>query len=420
MVNDKTSSTIHIPSLDAYFEQTLKDKQKLSFNVVATIVDQKTERLYEETKEMVSFGLSSKTTSDAWSVIGEGIYENELEKGKISAGLKHFQKWTDNDYLTDALVNSSMQQSESYLYTDYTGRLKRLNYSIGIGGKRSWFEQKNGEGYTHYNFQPTISLNYIINDRASFRYRLNIYNNIPLLAELTNAEVAIDSLQVRRGNPSLKPDMSYNNTIVFDYSFKKLYLSLYGTHWYSTNFVRGTTLLENNHIVRTYQNAGKFHRIYAELYGRLSLLNNKLILSANLGVNRFTTMDNVYNVLNYVLYASYLYQGWMFYAQTYDMGAGFTGEIKRIRGIGNSIGFQYQKNHYTLGAGIRNVFIHSKTITENISHIAPYISTQLANDMNNFVFLKFAVKFEYVRKFNTGRQRISNSDTGSSTLEMGK
>jgi hypothetical protein len=421
VMKDYTSTVVHLPSLDLYFEQALAAKQKLSVNVVATDRRQDTERRYqEEIADREPLLFSSDITSDAYSIIAEGIYENELEKGQLNIGLKHFQKWSDNEYRTPVTLNSAMQQTETNLYAEFSSRFRRLDYTVGIGGKRSWFEQNGKDGYTYYNLQPTLNLNYNFSEQGSLRYRLSIYNDVPPLAELTDAEVAIDSFQVRRGNPSLSPGMSYNNTLIVGYSIGKLSLSLYATHWYSTKFVRERALLEGNTIVRTYQNAGDFHRIYVEFSPRLLLLQNKLVIQGGYGLTRFMNMGDVYTVPNYFIYAGYSYKDWNFYAQWYDRGAGYSGEVKYIFGMGNSIGLQYRKKHYIFGAGASNILIQSKTVTKNVSPIAPYTHTLLMADKNNLFFLKFAVNFEFGRKFNAKRQSLSNSDSDSNTLGVGK
>jgi len=111
-MKDYTATKVQLPSLDIYLEQTLTAKQKLSLNVVTTDRYQDTERRYEETKDSApSYTFLTQLTSNAYSVIGEGIYENELGAAKLNIGLKHLQKWTNNDYRLDVLTQSAMQQS---------------------------------------------------------------------------------------------------------------------------------------------------------------------------------------------------------------------------------------------------------------------------------------------------------------------
>ncbi|MDR0681693.1 MAG: outer membrane beta-barrel family protein [Dysgonamonadaceae bacterium] len=263
---------------------------------------------------------------------------------------------------------------------------------------------------------------YRFNDKGSFRYRLNIYNDVPTLAQLTDADVWIDSLQIRRGNPALTPGMSYNNTALVDYSVNnKLYLSLRAVHWYSSNFTQENTFLEGNKVIRSYQNSDNFQRLTFDFYSRLSLINNRFILSANCGMHRFSASGYIYTAPYYYLNAQFNYKNWQLYAMLYDQGAGFSGEIKYIQGNGNYLGVQYSKKNYVFGILLANMFIDAKTTTENISRIAPYTKNVYVKDMLYALSLKFAMNIDFGRKFTTGQQKISNSDSGSSnTLSTGK
>lgn len=288
-MTDYTSDKVHLPSLDFYLEKTLTEKQKMSLNIVSTARFEYLNRKYEEHNDISDYYLKTDLESDAYSLIGEGIYENSIGKGKLNIGIKHFQKWTNNDYLIEDLVNSKMKQSETYLYSEYIGNIQRLNYTIGIGGKRSWYSQNGGESeYAYYNFQPTLSLHYKIKDNFSVRYRLNMYNNVPTLSQLTNVDMIIDSLQIRRGNPDLKPGMSYQNVVMSDFTINKLYLSARIEHWYSPDFIQDKTFFENNKIVRGYTNVDRFKRLTCDIYSRLSLFKDKLVLAANIGMHRYS------------------------------------------------------------------------------------------------------------------------------------
>jgi hypothetical protein len=425
-MKDHSSYYVHLPSLDIYFEKMLTDKQKLAVNVVATDRYQDSKREYEEIKENSSYNFLSNLTSNAYSVISESIYENDLDDSrtkKLNIGLKHIQKWANNDYLTPVLFHSSMQQNETYLYSEYMGSIHRFNYAIGIGGKRSWYSQNEGnDKYVYFNFQPTLNLQYKINDKGSFRYRLNMYNDAPSLNQLTDADILIDSLQIRRGNPALKPGLSYQNMTVLDYTFNKLYLSFRTTHWYSTNFIQEKSFLEKNRVIRSYINAGNFQRLTFDIYARLSLFNNRFVLSPNIGMHRFQTWRSsyIFTVPYYFINAQFNYKNWLFYAMLYDQGAGFTGEIKYFHGNGNYIGAQYTRKNYTFGFTLSNMFIDAVTKTENISNVAPYIKKVFERDKIYALNLKFAMTFDFGRKQNSGQQKIVNSDSGSNVLNTGK
>lgn len=114
-----------------------------------------------------------------------------------------------------------MKQSETYLYTEFSGRVKKLNYTAGIGVSRSWLKQEGEEDYQYYTFRPKVSLQYNFTDNMYFRVNGSVNNVSPSLSELSAIEQYIDTLQIRRGNPYLKPYKSYD--MQANYLYKKEY-----------------------------------------------------------------------------------------------------------------------------------------------------------------------------------------------------
>ena len=85
-------------------------------------------------------------------MIGEGIYEKGFEKGRLSAGLKHTQAFSDNTYAGNLEYKTNMKQADTYLYSEFQGKWNRLNYTVGIGVSRSWLKQEGEEGYHSWGF----------------------------------------------------------------------------------------------------------------------------------------------------------------------------------------------------------------------------------------------------------------------------
>ena len=65
----------------------------------------------------------TKVDGKRYSVIGEGIYEKELETG-ISAGLKHTQAYTDNVYSGSGDYTTPYDGDLNRIYAQYVGTWK--------------------------------------------------------------------------------------------------------------------------------------------------------------------------------------------------------------------------------------------------------------------------------------------------------
>jgi len=144
--------------------------------------------LQEWKNDILLSDILSNVDGDKYSIIGEGIYERQFEAGRLGGGLKHTQSWTDNTYSGTVGGRTKMKQSETYLYTEFSGRVKKLNYTAGIGVSRSWFKQEGEEDYQYYTFRPKVSLQYNFTDNMYFRVNGSVNNVSPSLSELSAIE----------------------------------------------------------------------------------------------------------------------------------------------------------------------------------------------------------------------------------------
>ena len=81
-LDDKTKERNHLPSLDLYYQQNLKNDQRLIFNLVGTYIKSSNTRIYQEKQEgIANTELYSDIAGKKYSLIAEGIYEKKLEQG---------------------------------------------------------------------------------------------------------------------------------------------------------------------------------------------------------------------------------------------------------------------------------------------------------------------------------------------------
>ena len=109
-------------------------------------------QVWEELESIPLTDIYTKVDGKRYSVIGEGIYEKELETGRISAGLKHTQAYTDNVYSGSGDYTTHMTESESYMYAQYVGTWKKLVYNVGLGASRNYLSQENSGSYNRWYF----------------------------------------------------------------------------------------------------------------------------------------------------------------------------------------------------------------------------------------------------------------------------
>ena len=422
---EKSSSETHIPSVDLYFQSNLKNQQFLMFNLVGTYIDTGKKRYYSEmTGNETLTELLSDIDGDKYSVIGEGIYEKGFKSGSLSAGIKHTQSYTDNTYTGSTNAESTMKQAETYLYAEFKGKVKRFNYSLGIGGTRSWMSAQ-GNGYQDYTLRPTISLKYNLTDKSSIKYTANLYSSSPSLSDLENVEQIVDSMQIRRGNSQLKPYMVYAHSLNYEMSKGIFNGGVYVGHRYSDKPIMESTTLENGKFVRSMENQKSWQRLNTEVSISVKPFKDLLTMKFSGGMAHFDSRG-----LNYHhTYTNWYYNGtlnatykdWSLYGNIKKGRNNFYGETMSRNENFHSIGMNYRHKSLTLGMMTLNPFTKTwKGGDDNYNALAPSKERIYIGNLSRMMVFSVSYNFNFGRKFSSVEKRLNNEDKDSGVLDAGK
>ncbi|MGG6497740.1 UNVERIFIED_CONTAM: TonB-dependent receptor, partial [Bacteroidetes bacterium 56_B9] len=85
-------------------------------------------------------------------------------------------------------------------------------------------------------------------DNSYLRWKGNIYNASPSLGDLSDVEQAVDSFQIRRGNPHLKSYMCYHTELTYEWKKGIFYTNLWGAYDYRPNAIMDEKIQEGNKI----------------------------------------------------------------------------------------------------------------------------------------------------------------------------
>ena len=419
-------SRSHLPSLDLYYMRTLKNKQTITANIVGTYINTDANQNYtEKEEEEVLSDVLSNVLGKKYSLIGEGIYEKNWDFGRLSSGVKHSQAWTDNTYAGTVGGNTRMKQSETYLFAEFSGKLKRLNYMGGVGVARSWFKQEGEDSYQYYSFRPKVSLQYNMTDNTFIRLGGSVGNTSPALSELSAIEQIIDTLQIRRGNPYLTPYMNYNTYLNYEYK-KGLFtggVNLY--YWYSPDMIMEETLFENNKFIRTYANQNSWQKVSGDLNVRFGPIKNILMFNITGGVNHFIsdgrTYRHTYTNLYYTASVMAMYKKFMGMFQIGSPRNNFVGETMHGGENIHLFMLRYNQGKFTAGAGIMLPFSSLyKREDENRNRYAPYKMESFSTSASRMLLLTFSWNFEFGRKYKGGNKRLNNIDTDAGIVKGDK
>lgn len=418
---DKSSAKSNTPSLDFYFQKNLKNEQLLIFNIVGTYIHSTSTRLYQERREEnLTTDIFSGVKGDKYSFIGEGIYERKIADGKLSAGLKHTQSYTNNVYSGNVETDINLRFAETYGYAEYQFKKSKFNYTFGLGLMRTYNSQ-GGNSNIKYILRPNLRISYNINDNTYIRYNGLISGYSPSLSDLNNVEQEIDSLQIRRGNPNLKTVVYYVNTLNAGYNKGILGIELYMRHSYDHKPIMEQITFEEGKFIRTDINQKGFHRLYAETALKLKPFKDYLTLSVTPGVNRYISYGESYThtYTNWRVRGSIVvnYKQWSLSAEAYSRWNNFWGETQSIGERIHMIMAGYKADKWSLNLGILEPFSNNYSVgSRNRSALVPTQSDVYTDKLNKIIMINFSLNLNFGRQYKAADKRLNNDDTDSGIM----
>lgn len=424
---DRTKESWSRPSLDLYYQQGLKNKQLLVFNVVGTYNKEKSRRLYQESlQDELLTDINNNVLGDKYSLIGEAVYEKQFSKGNsLSFGLRHTQSFANNEYRNGHYYETDMNQGDTYVYGEYRGKVKKLDYRLGVGVTRSYYKQSGDDSYENYSFNPRLVLHYALPGNSFVRWKSDISNASPSLGDLSAVEQIVDSLQIRRGNPNLKAYLRYHTELTYEWQKGIFYSNLWGAYDYQPNAIMDEKYQDGDKIVQTWDNQKDWQKLSGRLTLRVGPIKDMLQFSFTGGVNHYMSHGNTYSHIYTNWYcnaeASFNYKQFSLYWQMNTNWNNFWGETLSGGENIQVLMMYYTHKNLRVGLGAFNPFTDNyKQQTENWNKYASYKKTNYVKESSQMFLASVSYNFSFGRKFKTGQRRVNNSDNDSGVMSTGK
>lgn len=427
-MTDRTDQNWIRPSLDLYYQQSLKNKQTLVFNVVGTYNRETSHRFYQErTPEELLTDIDNDVQGNKYSLIAEAIYEKQFARGNtLSFGLKHTQSYSNNEYRNGHSYETNMHQGNTYLFGEYRGKLNRLNYRLGLAMTRFYYNQSGSDKSTeNYSFNPSLMLHYAFSDNSYLRWKGNIYNASPSLGNLSAVEQAVDSFQIRRGNPELKSYLCYHTELAYEWQKGIFYTNLWGAYDYRPDAIMDEKIQEGNKIVQTWDNQKDWQKLSGRAMFRIGPIRDLLQISFTGGVNHYMSHGNHYShtYTNWFCEAdaSLSYKRFSLYWQISTNWNNFWGETLTGGENIQILILNYRYKDLCIGIGAFNPFTDNwKLENENWNRFASYKTRNYIKESSRLFLLNLSYNFSFGRKFKTAQRKTSNRDDASGVMNTGK
>ena len=425
---DLNSEDNQVPALDLYYQRNLKNDQTLVFNVVGTYNRTSSHRFYQESRDQeLLTDINNQVSGNKYSVIGEGIYEKKLANGnRLSTGLRHTQSFSNNEYRNGHNYDTRMNQAESSIYGEFKGKVRKLDYTLGVGVSRSYYKQDGrDDSYLYYTFNPRFTLQYALPGQSFVRLRGYVGNSSPSLGNLSAIEQVIDSLQLQRGNPQLEAYMRYRLALTYEFQKGIFYTNLDGAYEYLPNPIMDEKFQEGNKIIQTWNNQKNWQRVTGSAMFRVGPIKDILQFSFTGGVNHYISNGNTYSYTytNWYcnLQASLTWKKFMLMYQLDTNWNWFWGETLDGGENIQILMAKYNFKNLSLGIGAFNPFSDNwKVQSENWNQYASSKKTSYIKESSRLFVVSVSYNFSFGRTYKAGQKRLNNSDSDSGVMSTGK
>ncbi len=160
-----------------------------------------------------------------------------------------------------------------YLYSAFSGKIRKVSYMISIGAEGIWLKAGNASNQ-YFKPRAALSGSYAFNDHHSIELNYTLTNQAPEIGQLNPYNTSTDSLEVIKGKPDLLPIQ--NHRIDASYTFNKAgwYLTPSISYNIYTDMIEASGYTDNGIYIQSYQNTGRFKTLSAG--GTLSYRINKI------------------------------------------------------------------------------------------------------------------------------------------------
>ena len=407
--SDNKEKTVS-PLLDLYLKTNIGQNQSIIANATGAFTH--TDYTYQFASDKTSFGYN--TLGKAWSLQSEAIYENRMKPFTLSAGLRHTQKYIDNDYSGDAALVSQIHTSTTYAFTQLQGSLWKIRYMLGLGISREYYRQ--GEvKYDHLRFRPKLNLSLPLSQSLMLSYMFTSAPATSKLQNMSGMSIMTNELEYTLGNPEIIMARRDDHTLSLSYQSPRLYTQLVAFYRHNAHpAMQHIYRTDDDHFVKTFFKGRRIDMLCNQLYASYE------IVPEHLNAYFSAMMLNIWNdghdyshhikAFNFDGGLSAWVGRWTIMAGI-DNGYHFMENEYEVGNIlSNYINVSYRMKHLTAALFCQNLFQHNRKVEEVEHHnrLAHKFYVSRNRNTSDVVGIKLTLTFSKGRQFQVIERNIDS------------
>ncbi|WP_306490395.1 outer membrane beta-barrel protein [Empedobacter falsenii] len=231
-----SNSNYSKPTLDLYYSRKLGKKDELSLNVVGSMY---TTKSIDETREWETisgaeqYNYLTNLEADQKGIVGEIAHTHSFEKGKLNSGYRISNNSIDNKLENlNGPSNNKVNYLEQYIYSEYSGKAKKLSYRLGVGLTN--VHNKNEDTNTDtWTFTPKLVLGYELAKNQNLRFSSSYKPTSPWNSALSKNVIQVVENITQEGNPYLTIQKSFGNNLIYSFNSKYFDLNTNAFYYYT-------------------------------------------------------------------------------------------------------------------------------------------------------------------------------------------
>lgn len=224
-INTRDSKTLD-PTLNLYFNKN-SGKHTVEFDLTGAYSSGDYYRsmnyIYTPDKQYIQ---NNKTDNKSYLVSSEVLYSYDFKYFTTKFGLKYSYNYVTNGYSeSEKEINNTLVKHKLYVYGNIGGRLGKLNYTIGVGGR---FEAISNDDKSMQSMRPNVfaSISHPVLKRAVVSLNYTYMPSLPSLFNFSEVMQTIDDISLQTGNLNIKPSEFHNTKLSLRSMIWKLNASL--------------------------------------------------------------------------------------------------------------------------------------------------------------------------------------------------